>query len=100
MRFRRGYVLNGIFLTWLVGVLCYGWIEVSRVMAQLRVAPSPDLYANDLGFQVVAFILTKGFASLLVLGVALLAGACIPLPNLPLQPTQASCAGRSVEVKR
>jgi hypothetical protein len=50
-------------------------------MAFLRIAPSPDLYANDLGFQVAAFVFTKGLVSLLVLGVVLLVGASVTGPT-------------------
>jgi hypothetical protein len=43
-------------------------------MDKLRLNPSPDLYANNVGFQIIAFALSKGMVSLVVLGVWLVAG--------------------------
>lgn len=59
-----------VFLAWLLFAVGFGYFEVTRNMAALSVTPSPDLYANDLGFQVLAFALTKGLALILVLGLA------------------------------
>lgn len=66
---RRKSLLLAIFLVWLSGVAIYGWIDVSMTMDDLRVNPAPDLYANDLGFQIIVFAITKGMASLFVLGI-------------------------------
>ena len=62
-----------VFVAWLISVSLYGWFEVSKTMSSLAVDPSPDLYANDLEFQVMVFVITKGFASVLVLIVAMVA---------------------------
>jgi hypothetical protein len=43
-------------------------------MEELRVNPAPDLYANSIGFQIIAFAVSKGMASLLLLGIGLVAG--------------------------
>lgn len=80
-------VFAAICAAWIVIVVTYGWYEVSGVMAELQAAPSPDLYANNLGFQVAAFVLTKGLASLLALAFALLLAASVRRPNRSLQRT-------------
>jgi len=86
MHFHRPRALIAICLAWLVITVCYGWDEVSSTMTLLRITPSPDLYANDLGFQVAAFVLTKGLVSLLVLGVMLLVGASVTGSNKVYPP--------------
>jgi hypothetical protein len=60
-------------------VLCYlltGFLAIhllgeryaDRMMHILEVAPSPDLYANDYGFQYAAFWYTQGVGWSLLLG--------------------------------
>ncbi len=71
MKPRLRHAWLGIFLIWLLGMALYGYVEVSGIMHALQASPSPDLYANDLGFQVFAFVMTKGLASALLLGLAL-----------------------------
>ncbi|MFS2007302.1 hypothetical protein ACEN9F_27180 [Duganella sp. CT11-25] len=71
---QRKTLLLIIFLSWLFGGLIYGWIDVSDTMNDLRMNPSPDLYANNFGFQLIAFMLTKGMAALFILGIGLVAG--------------------------
>jgi len=66
---------------WFVVVIFYGWYSVSNMMAYLRENPSMDLYANSLGFQILAFALTKGLASVLILGLLLLAEASLLKTN-------------------
>ena len=46
-------------------------------MEYLKLNPEGDLYANNLGFQIVAFIFTKGLASVVLLGVVLLVEATL-----------------------
>lgn len=87
MKACRMQVFIALCAVWILSVLGFGWYDVSSVMAELQVAPSPDLYANSLGFQVAAFVLTKGLASLLVLGVALVLAAFFRRPNRSLQRT-------------
>ena len=45
----------------------YGYIEVTSIMEILKVNPSSDTYANNYGFQIVAFVFTKGIVSLVIL---------------------------------
>jgi glucose uptake protein GlcU len=71
---QRKYILLTVFCTWLLGVLIYGCVDICRTMEELRVNPSSDLYANSVGFQIIAFAVTKGMASLLLLGLGLIAG--------------------------
>jgi hypothetical protein len=54
-------------------------------MAKLAVTPDPDTYANDVGFQVIAFVFTHGLLSLLVLGVVLFIEALVIEPNLSIK---------------
>jgi len=56
---------------WAVSVCLYSFLSVSEMMAFLKESPSQDLYANSLGFQIIAFIFTKGLASIVVLGLVL-----------------------------
>jgi len=56
---------------WSLSVGLYGYFYVSSMMADLNKHPSQDLYANNFGFQVVAFLLTRGIAAVLVLCIAL-----------------------------
>jgi len=71
---QRKYILPAVFCTWLLGVLIYGCVDIYSTMEDLRVNPSPDLYANNVGFQIVVFAVSKGMASLLLLGLGLIAG--------------------------
>lgn len=71
---QRKFILLIIFCTWLFGVLIYGCIDIYNTLEELRVNPSPDLYANSIGFQIIVFALSKGMASLLLLGVGLVVG--------------------------
>ncbi|MCZ8234635.1 MAG: hypothetical protein ACK520_09790 [Inhella sp.] len=73
----RTKALVAVLTLWLASVLLYGWYDISRTMASLATNPLPDLYANDLDLQVLAFVLTKGLASVLVLGVALVVVASV-----------------------
>lgn len=41
-------------------VTIYGYVDVVSMMAYLRLHPSIDIYANDVGFQVMVFVVTKG----------------------------------------
>lgn len=41
-------------------IVVYGVISVSRIMELLSVEPDGDLYANDLAFQILVFVLLKG----------------------------------------
>ncbi len=60
---------TAVFLLWLAAVLLYAWYDISGAMAMLNVRPSPDLYANDLGFQILVFALSKGVPLLLLPGI-------------------------------
>lgn len=71
---QRKFILLAIFCTWLLGVLIYGCVDIYSTMEELRVHPAPDLYANSIGFQIIAFAVSKGMASLLLLGTGLVAG--------------------------
>jgi glucose uptake protein GlcU len=71
---QRKYILLTVFCTWLLGVLIYGCVDIFSTMEELRVNPSPDIYANSIGFQIIAFAVSKGMASLLLLGLGLIAG--------------------------
>lgn len=62
---------------WLVVVGLYGWYSVSNMMEYLKANPEGDLYANNLGFQIVAFAFTKGLASIVLLGLVLIAEATL-----------------------
>ena len=63
-------------------MLFYGWYYVANMMAQLTIKPDPDTYANNAGFQTIAFIFTHGLFSILVLGFILLFEAwVIEKPN-------------------
>jgi hypothetical protein len=75
MNLRLWQLQLSIFLVWLICIVGYGYLDVAGIMNELRITPSTDLYANDLGFQVLAFALTKGLASFLVLGIALWSSA-------------------------
>lgn len=67
---------------WLIGVLLYGWYYVSDMMAYLAIHPSADFYANTLGFQIIAFMMTRGLVAGLILGAVLLVEAWkIEKPN-------------------
>lgn len=67
----RRHPLFSLTLFWLIVVVAYGWVDVSAIMADLQVSPSPDRYANDFEFQIFAFVATKGSVALLVLGLAI-----------------------------
>lgn len=63
--------------TLIVGVVVIhflGKLYASRMMAELKVNPSPDLYANDFGFQYVAFwyIFGAGLLVVLLVGIFIL----------------------------
>ena len=78
---------------WLVTIYIYGVVSVSNMMELLNENPSQDLYANNLGFQVIAFILTKGVISIILLGLVLLLEArLLVTPNKALN-SQPSAAG-------
>lgn len=85
---RLRHILLCICLLWLIAVVGYGYLDVSSTMRELQTSPSPDLYANDLGFQVFAFVLTKGLAAVLLLGLALWAVAYVYRSNLLLKRTR------------
>lgn len=63
-----------VFCVWLFAVLIYGGVDIYNTMDELRLNPSPDLYANNVGFQIIVFALTKGLVSLVVLAVWVAAG--------------------------
>lgn len=63
----RGKVYLITIVLWLACVSIYAWIYVVSMMNYLTINPSPDLYANNAGFQFIAFVLTRGFPSLIVL---------------------------------
>ena len=71
---QRKYILLTVFCTWLLGLLIYGCIDIYSTMEELQVNPSSDLYANNVTFQIIVFAVTKGMASLLLLGLGLIAG--------------------------
>ena len=71
---RQKSILFVIFCAWLFSVLIYGGVDIYNTMDELRLNPSPDLYANNIGFQTIVFALTKGLASLIVLAVWVVAG--------------------------
>lgn len=71
---QRKSLLLVIFFVWLSGVIIYGWVDVSSTMDELRANPAPDLYANNIGFQIIVFALSKGMVSLFILGVGLVGG--------------------------
>ncbi|MBC3916709.1 hypothetical protein H8L32_04355 [Undibacterium sp. CY18W] len=73
-KIQRKLILLVIFFVWLSVVLIYGWVDVSSTMDELQANPTPDLYANNFGFQIIAFAPSKGMASLLILGVGLVGG--------------------------
>jgi hypothetical protein len=74
LEMQRKSILFFIFCVWLFAVLIYGGVDIYNTMDKLRLNPSPDLYANNVGFQIIAFALSKGMVSLVVLGVWLVAG--------------------------
>jgi len=82
MKLRLRHISLGIFFLWLVPVAVYGYVDVSSIMRELETSPSPDLYANNLDFQVFAFILTKGLVAVLLLGLALWSAAYAYRSNL------------------
>lgn len=53
------------FLLAVAGISFYAIFSVSRVMTLLAVKPDGDLYANDLSFQILVFVLLKGIPLLL-----------------------------------
>lgn len=71
---QRKYILLTVFCTWLLGLLIYGCVDIYSTMEELQVNPSSDLYANNVTFQIIVFAVTKGMASLLLLGFGLIAG--------------------------
>jgi hypothetical protein len=61
-------------VVWAISVTLYGWNCVSRMLEASEAHPvAAGPYAEDLGFQLAAFFLTKGFLSLVLLAVVLLA---------------------------
>lgn len=74
LEMQKKSILFVIFCVWLFAVLIYGGVDIYNTMNELRLNPSPDLYANNLGFQIIAFALTKGLVSLVVLAVWVVAG--------------------------
>ena len=54
-------------ILWLVCVSIYAWVYVTNMMNHLKINPSPDLYANNSGFQFIAFLLTRGFPAFVIL---------------------------------
>ena len=72
---RKVYLFTVI--AWLIFMLFYGWYYVANMMAQLAIKPDPDTYANNAGFQAIAFIFTHGLFSILVLGFILFFEACV-----------------------
>lgn len=71
---RRKSILFFIFCAWLFAVLIYGGVDICNTMDELRLNPSSDLYANSIGFQIIAFAVTKGLVSLVILAVWMVAG--------------------------
>ena len=74
MAMRRKSILFSIFCAWLFAVLIYGGVDICNTMDELRLSPSSDLYANSIGFQIIAFAVTKGLVSLVILAVWMVAG--------------------------
>lgn len=52
---------------WFPCIAIYTWSYVTSMMNYLKVNPSSDLYANNEGFQFMAFVLTRGFPALVLL---------------------------------
>lgn len=71
---QRKSILFVIFCVWFFALLIYGGVDIYNTMDELRLNPSTDLYANNVGFQIIVFALTKGMVSLVILGVWLAAG--------------------------
>ena len=59
-------------LIWIILSFIYAFISINNQMKELKVNPPIELYANDLVFQIVAFIFTKGLFLLLLLIIILL----------------------------
>jgi len=58
----------------ILAVLCisaYGYAYVSSMMSYMHLHPPVDLYANDVGFQIVAFLYVKGAGLCLVAAILL-----------------------------
>ena len=56
---------------WLIGVFIYAYFSISTTMEELTLNPSIDLYANELDFQILVFIVIKGIWLLLGLVIIL-----------------------------
>ena len=74
MAMRQKSISFFIFCAWLFAVLIYGGVDICNTMDELRLNPSSDLYANSIGFQIIAFAVTKGLVSLVILAVWMVAG--------------------------
>lgn len=63
-----------LFVSAILAVLCisaYGYAYVSSMMSYMYLHPPVDLYANDVGFQIVAFLYVKGVGLCLVAAILL-----------------------------
>jgi len=56
------------FIIIYIGLLIiYGFFSIINTMERLKQNPCVDLYANNLEFQIIAFMLTKGLFGILIL---------------------------------
>jgi hypothetical protein len=54
-----------LIILYLIGACIYAYFSVTKTMKELSLTPSVDLYANELGFQILVFVVTKGLLLLL-----------------------------------
>lgn len=62
-----GWITASTFLLGLVLLHALGYIYAENMMDVLSEKPSGDLYANDFGFQYLAFWITQGWIFLVLL---------------------------------
>ncbi|HIP26791.1 MAG TPA: hypothetical protein EYG80_03950 [Flavobacteriaceae bacterium] len=56
----------------LIGILTYAYFSIITTMEELVLKPSVDLYANELDFQILVFVVTKGIWLLLGMSIIFL----------------------------
>ncbi len=70
-RMRKKVVWWSTIAIWLATFAVFAVRDVSFSMKQVWITPEPDSYANTLGYQIIAFMLTKGMAAVVLLIVIL-----------------------------
>lgn len=58
--FNAGKILIVSAILMLLCISAYGYVYVSSMMNYMHLHPPVDLYANDVGFQIVAFLYVRG----------------------------------------